>query len=411
VRHFSYSLVVIWQVPGGSVAERAIECEPKCPHTIYCDESGFTGTHLSDAEQPFFVYTSVAIAADEANAIVNEGRSQFRVQAPEVKGGAFLKTPKGRKAISFFLEKCLQKSKCVVMHKKYALACKLFEYIFEPALSEDSFIFYHLGFNRFVSTLLYAESITKDRSNDLLFERFERLLQSQAPEAIESFFEQRPTKRTTRSIAKEVVTFAHAQRAAIVEELETIRGLGHTGKWTLDVTDAALYSLLCYWGERFAQLDVFCDESKPLASYVRERGLFSVMVGRVDKQSFAFPGDEPKQVTFNLARPISLVRSQDYSGVQIADVISAAVSYSFRNPEESESREWLKMVQECSALHEQSILPSLEEVNFDNRRVALKAALFKELVRRSRCGEELLANIREFLSFPYPPRRQKRSFR
>jgi Protein of unknown function (DUF3800) len=386
-----------------------LERTPTHPQSVYCDESGFTGTHLSDEEQPFFVYTSVAITADEANAIVSEGRSRFRVQAHELKGGSFLKTQKGRKTISFFLDKCLPNSKCVVIHKRYALACKLFEYIFEPAISGDSYVFYHLGFNRFVSTLLYAESITKDHSNEILFKRFERLLQSQTPEAIELFFEQRPTKRRTRSIAREVVTFAHAQRAAIVEEIETIRGVGHTGKWTLDVTDAALYSLLCHWGERFPQLDVFCDESKPLAAYVRERdGLFSAMVGRTDKQYFAFPGDQPKQVTFNLARPVTLVTSDQHAGVQIADVISAAVSYSFRNPKESESREWLAMIQGRSPLHEQSILPSQDEVDFDDRKIALNAALLKELVRRSRCGEELLADIRGFLAFPYPPKPRKR---
>lgn len=132
------------------------------------------------------------------------------------------------------------------------------------------------------------------------------------------------------------------------------------------------------------------------------------MVGRTDKQYFAFPGDDPKQVTFNLARPVSLVRSDEYAGVQIADVISAAVSYSVRNPKESESREWLAMIQDRSPLHEQSILPSQDEVDFDDRKVALNAALLKELVRRSRCGEQLLVDIRGFLAFPYPPKPRKR---
>jgi len=328
-----------------------------------------------------------------------------------MKGGSLLKTQRGRKAISFFLDKCLQNSKGVAFNKKYTLACKLFEYIFEPALSEKSFIFYGLGFNKFVSTLLYAESITGDTSNKLLFKRFEQLLQSQSPKDIDLFFAQKPTKRITRSVAREVVTFAHAQRAAIIEELQTIREIGHTGRWTLDVTDAALYSLLCHWGERFPQLDVFCDESKPLAAYIQEReGVFAAMIGRTDKQYFTFGGKEPTLVTFNLLRPVSLVRSENHPGIQIADVVSAAVNYGLKNPKEPESRAWLTMVLERSPLHEQSILPSIEEVDFTDPKVALSKLLLKELVRRSRSGESLLDDIEGFLSFPYRPISRRKSF-
>ena len=376
------------------------------PQAIYCDESGFTGTHLSDETQPFFVYTSVAISAEQATAIATEARTVFRIQSRELKGTSLLKSPKGRRAISLLLERCLPNSKCVVIHKKYALACKLFEYIFEPALSEDSSIFYHLGFNKFVSTLLYAESRTGDRWNRILFDRFEQLLQSQSLEDIELFFDQGPTKRRTRSVAREVVTFAHAQRSAIVEELQTIRSLGHTGKWTLDVTYTAVYSLLCYWGERFSQLNVFCDESKPLAAYTREHeGIFAAMVGRTDKQYFAFPGNKPKLVTFNLFQPISLVHSEDHPGIQIADVVSAVVSYGLRHPNEPDSHDWLTMLDAHSCLHEESILPSEEEVNFHDAKARLNVLVFKELIRRCRSGEDLLADIRGFMSFPFRPRK------
>ena len=55
----------------------------------------------------------------------------------EMKGSNFTKHPKGRKAIAMVLERCASKAKVMVADKKFALAGKLFEYIFEPALSDN----------------------------------------------------------------------------------------------------------------------------------------------------------------------------------------------------------------------------------------------------------------------------------
>jgi len=372
--------------------------------TIYCDESGFTGAKLSDKAQPHFVYTSVAITPDRAAEIVQEGRRLSRTQLPEIKGQSLLKHTRGRKAISLILEACLEQSKLIVTNKQYALACKLFEYVFEPALSNKGSIFYHLGFNRFVSTLLFAELQTGDKSCKRLFDNFEDLLRLNNADAVAAFFGQKSSKRQTKSVAKEVMAFAHAQRQAILDELNSIGNLGVVGKWTLDVTDASLFPLLCFWGTKYNQLDVFCDDSKPLSAYINtEHSLFAKMVGRTNKQFVDMDGRGAAPVTFNLLRPITLARSDQTPGIQIADVISATIAYALENMDEPESREWVWMVHERSVMHDHSILPNLEE--FPNERyVQLNKSLLKELVRRSRKNEDLLEKIEDFIRFPYRPR-------
>jgi hypothetical protein len=127
----------------------------------------------------------------------------------------------------------------------------------------------------------------------------------------------------------------------------------------------------------------------------------AAMVGRTDKLHFGFGGSSVKQVTFNLARPISLVKSHENSGIQIADVIAAAVAYGLKYPKRVESREWLMMADEYSLMHEESILPNMNQA-IDGPNVALNVLLLKDLVRRSRAGEELLVDIEDFLRSPFP---------
>lgn len=204
------------------------------------------------------------------------------------------------------------------------------------------------------------------------------------------------------------MAFAHAQRDAILEELDTVASLGDVGKWTLDVTDAALYSLLRHWGTKFTALEVLCDESKPLFAYLNtDHSIFKAMVGRSDKQLFDFDGRGARQITFNLARPVSLVRSEQTPGIQLADVISATISYALRHTEEANSQEWIQLVDHHDAMNEDSILPDLQgftkDPNFD-----LNLVLLGELVRRSRGDEDVLHKIEDFVTLPYrfkPPRR------
>jgi hypothetical protein len=90
-----------------------------------------------------------------------------------------------------------------------------------------------------------------------------------------------------------------------MDELKTIESLGKLGRWTLGVTDAALYSLLCHWRTKFGELEVFCDESKPLSTYLTgQPSLFAAMVGRKDTQYIEL-GSKRRAVTFCLARPVS----------------------------------------------------------------------------------------------------------
>ncbi len=61
--------------------------------------------------------------------------SNFQLRGTEINGSRLLKTDAGKAAITSILEWCIPDTRLVFHYKTYALACKMFEYIFEPSTS------------------------------------------------------------------------------------------------------------------------------------------------------------------------------------------------------------------------------------------------------------------------------------
>ncbi|MEG4070921.1 DUF3800 domain-containing protein [Microcoleus sp. Pol11C2] len=133
---------------------------------IYCDESGFTGNDLLDKKDTVFAYASVALKHEEATEYVNNIIQKYKLQGGELKGRNLLKYPKGQKVIAEILINFKDRIKVAVYHKKFNLACKLYEYIFEPVLSEKNSLFYHIKFHRFISNILYVEFVSQSWGGD-----------------------------------------------------------------------------------------------------------------------------------------------------------------------------------------------------------------------------------------------------
>jgi hypothetical protein len=77
------------------------------PQTILCDESGFTGNDLSNADQPHFVYAGIAISPEEADEIKTSAIQAYQVNGNELKGKQLIKHAKGRRVVSDTLDRVL----------------------------------------------------------------------------------------------------------------------------------------------------------------------------------------------------------------------------------------------------------------------------------------------------------------
>jgi hypothetical protein len=277
--------------------------------------------------------------------------------------------------------------------------CKLYEYLFEPVLADKSYIFYQIGFHRFISMLVYLELQIREQNAERLFEDFEQLMRGKNIARIAFLFGPSPEKPATGSLSPMIQEFCIANQKEILEEIESLGDVS-VGKWILDVTGACLNAVLWHRGAKFESLEVYCDESKPLESLLRVGGIFDAMVARTDKQTFELEG-RSQQITYNLVKPIELVTSEGQSGIQIADVVSSALAHALQNRAEEYSQEWLRKYDEAGAINPNSIFPMSENeakeaiLGPSGRRNTL---VFQELIARCRSGTNLLDNIERFIA-------------
>ena len=156
---------------------------------IFCDESGFTGNDLFSPDQPNFVFASVQLSHDEATLIVEEVVQRFRLRAPELKGRSLVRRGRGRDATIWLLERIIPRASVIIFEKRYSLAAKFFEYIFEPVLASQSSLFYAINFHRFISTILYVHLIARDAYSDQLLLDFQRSLRDLDLQYLENILE------------------------------------------------------------------------------------------------------------------------------------------------------------------------------------------------------------------------------
>jgi hypothetical protein len=356
--------------------------------TIFCDESGYTGPDLLDPQDPYFSFASVAVSPDEANKLVDRVIQKYGVQGGELKGSRLLKYAKGRRAIREIFVQLDGRLKVALFEKRFALACKFHEYIFEPVVASHSLIFYALRFHFFISNLLYLHFTQSGRYADRIFAEFQEFMRN-FDESKLVYLKGKLTLSDAPPALELIGAFAAANFASVREEMESV--VCSTGKWTLDLSASSLHSLLGEWAEVYDDLEVTCDDSKPLAA---SKIVLDKMIGNDDKAYVTIFGEQ-RRLTYNLARPISLAKSVDTPGVQIADVIAATTAAVFENPDDPEYAPFRE--QAIAALAPNVVvIPMLSEVDLDDSAVKRNYLILLELVRRSLSGVSILPGAAEY---------------
>jgi len=363
---------------------------PWCVHTIYCDESGATGNELLDPNQEFFVYASIAFEPSEAAMLLDDVVARHRVQGKELKGKNLLSHSVGRNLVNDLIGLTGEKSHLVIHHKKYALAAKFFEYMFEPVLAAQSSMFYEVGFHKFVSNLLYAWTLAQEQRADDILRDFARAMRGIGPVNLPVFSGNSPGIVQLQDPLEQIATFCFVHRAIISNEIE---GLGEIdlGKWSLDLTSTSLFSVLSHWGEKFDQLAVYCDDAKPL----RQVPVPEVFVNREEK-IYQVIGGRRKLFTPNLAHIPKLVRSEDFPGIQIADVLASACRKALQDRSDKDSNRWINAL--TPRISGESVWHDLERVDLDSPKAMLNAVILLELVERSVKGKDVLDGMGDFIA-------------
>lgn len=364
----------------------------KSKASVYFDESGYTGNNLLHKQQKYFCYASVISDEQEAKVLVEHILQKYGIQNGEIKGGKLVKGRKGRRAIDEIIESLKGRIKVSISDKKYALAGKFFEYIFEPALQRNNIIFYNANFHKFISTILYLELITRGAMAEEIFEDFERLMRQGDFNGLKALFS--ASKAPNMSPVLDLVfDFAVLNKKSIVNELDGYAGEG-AGKWVLDLTNTALFSILAQWGQQYDELSAFCDNSKPLD---HDQELFNAMIGNKEKHFSRIAGHDIP-ITFNLSEPLNLVDSKEIFGVQLADAVAAAFVYACDSENQDEhALKWRSMIEEVVIYG--SVFPDYDHVDLKRFEVQRNFVVLQELVERSKNGHCLLEGMDRYMHF------------
>jgi hypothetical protein len=367
------------------------------PEIIYCDESGFSGNNLADDGTPYFVFASLKINPDTATDLVAQLKTDYKLQG-ELKGANLTKHNRGRKALGQLVKSCANFSKIAMADKKFALAGKLFEYVFEPAIADNNSLFYEIGFHKFIANLLYGELITKPETAGRLLVEFQEGMRALDFSRVAGLFASHNGKGANIAPSELVLRFAAGSKESVIAELDNLRDASATGKWVLDLSTTCLDGLLSFWGETMDGLHVVCDDSKPLKELQEP---FNWRVGPSKGKKYVELGGRRKLVTYNLGQPIAFGNSRDHPGLQLADGLATALSHSMNNLGDEEARIWRKQLFEANAIHEDCIVPELEHADLRNPSAVLNAMVLTELLERLDKGEDLLAGMDMFVDWIY----------
>lgn len=362
--------------------------------TIYFDESGYTGNNLLHQHQSFFSYASIAINHNDALELVVDLKKRYNVQGDELKGKNLIKHEKGKRLITEIVELHHQTIKISISEKKYALACKFFEYVFEPCISDISSIFHEVGFHEFIAAVLFTELKNNNQSAEYILAKFEEVMRNKDLTQLELIFSEK-NNNTKSEFLHQIMEFASNSINQIHDEIDSLKNIS-LGNWILDLTNTSLYSLLCSWGEDFEQMTAICDNSAPLIQTQDSNSIFNQMVGETRKiqDSFFKSG---RSMTFNLKEPIQFRNSKETPGIQLADTIAAAAVYMFQNPVDPWTTRWGRLL--IKNMAHNSIIPGNIQISKINPQTRRNIDILRELYIRSKNGSSYTEGMSEFIRF------------
>ena len=360
--------------------------------TLYFDESGFTGENLLHNEQSTFAYASVNIAAKDAEVIVAKIISKYKIQNGELKAVKLIRRDKGKQVILEILEKIQDKIKVSVHDKKFALVAHFFEYIFEPVLASKSSIFYQHDFHKYISNVLYISLIANDELTRELMIIFEKLMRKKDLDCLDeiiSLLEVNQVDPEALEFFKKMAIFIDAHKEVISDAIKDLPS------WTIDLSLTSLHALFSQWGLTGGEIIAYCDNSKPIDEKI---DWFKPMIGREEiiYSPFDLGTGYRIPLTYNL-KEINMVDSKEYAGVQLADIVATASTYSIQmNQEVDDYIKKLRSILVPKIIYA-SVFPDYEQIDLEQKKVQLNALIFEELIYRTEHSIPLLAGIEEYI--------------
>lgn len=349
--------------------------------TIFCDESGFSGNNLFLDKDRHFVYASVAISNDEAVEIVKKIRADSRTKADELKFEKLGKTPQGREAVRWFLKEHGKKIGIFHADKRYASAGKFFECVFEPVLRPLKPLYYDILLHRFVSTLLYhAWTSGEPVAIELLQDGQDLVRGKKQPHELSRLLREPFHLPDGDDPLTAIAAFSYAYRNGILRELKHVGTDLDLKRWAMDISNGALVETFHRWGDGGEEIEVICDDSKPLAASAE-------MMRDIETQPMPeeWKGHFPERPVLRMPKPVQFVDSKGtFVAIQLADLIAGATRFVLTEPKAPEAQDFIPLIE--TRFLKNCIFPQWEFIDGERRETMLNIQVLKELGRRARAG-------------------------
>lgn len=231
----------------------------------YFDEAGYTGSDLTNVDQPFFSLGSVKYTDDEIQQIKNDLSLN---DATELHFKKLYKSSKGQQRIHSLLSHHLvdkEHIKIGIAEKRYCIYAQIVDVLIETmAHSIGENIYANRG-NLIMANLLYTFAI--NHSNQPLVKAFEKafvyMIREQDDASITGFYQKANNlynDADTNKEFKEMLKFVIVSRVTVNEAFTD-------DKFYLDNTLTVFVSLVFAWYKQTGmRLDVKFDDSKPIAT-------------------------------------------------------------------------------------------------------------------------------------------------
>lgn len=359
------------------------------PNTVFCDDAGFTGDHLTNRDQPYFAYAAVAIEPDQATSLLAELRSIFPIGPGEPKGRLLYKREFAPQLIERLAAMIGSRTSIALNHKLYSLAAKFFEYVYEPMIAPISSFFYERGTHLYVATALWAYLDSQHPTAIEVGQRFERIMRKRAGEPTLAF-DHDPSAVHGDEAIEPIVRFAAAARDQATAELAALADEEGRIKFVLDLSLSSAKSVLATLGERLGELDVVMDASKPLEKFAE---FFNGFVGCAETVHMELRG-RTVPMTFRLHRPLRFSDSAREPGLQIADILASFTALAARD--RSTPRGAAILAHCLPLLDGDSVFPDFEAIDLSRKEAIMNMALVSELADRAEDGRPILDGIIDY---------------
>lgn len=357
--------------------------------TIFFDESGYTGRNLQDADQPYFVYAGVMIEPENAARVLERWITTYDIPRGangEIKASSLLTSTNRRRheAVSALLSEIAPLVSVAIFEKRFCLAAKFFDYVFDPILLPKIELFHALRFAHFLANLILMYS-RRDRVLAQLLEEFATLVNRGDPRFASGLPNDLNLRNVTDCIKTIVVTHAAVVRDHVLEARQLA-----FGDWLLDLTCTALLTLLMQI-DGDEPLRVICDESKPLAADI---SIFDRFVDNSNVSPDVMLNDLRLR-PINLAEPISPRKSHLEAGLQLADLVAGSVANAVKNADHARAGSIAEALEGC-----RSVWVKTDVSYVDPRQLRARVNLDLLMLLAMRCahGEDLFDRIEEFVA-------------